>query len=166
VWFILKEKFREEVPTVKLCDTCSTVFKDNIFVTYCESFNNCPLRDCIGNIIEIDENLYEAYKILNEKGYSTRYCCSAHSFKEQPFMYIQFYGNYAFQNLPVGFKFENNIITEDNFRFHTTTITKKFNRDLSSVKLQVRIWKAAQDILKWAEALVCLDSEPEFFCDD
>ena len=142
---------------MKICDTCSTIFKDNVFSTYCESYNNCPLRECSGHIIEIDENIYEVYRILNEKGYVTRNCCSAHSFSEHPQTYIQFYGDLSFPSLPDGFELKHDSIENEG---EITTISKNYNKKLSSVELQMDIWDTSKDLLKWAESLKCVDNCP------
>ena len=141
---------------MNICDTCGAIFKNSVFTTYCDSFGNCPLRECYGYLIEIDENLYEAYKVLNEKGYITRNCCSAHSFSERPKTYIQFSGRYSFPSLPTGFKVE---MRNDESGDCITTISKTLNKEMVSTDLQRKIWKTAQDVLNWSEKLECIESD-------
>lgn len=151
---------------MKICTTCKTVFekdfpnsRNNLFNSnFREPFraiyddnrcNECPLRNCHGTIIEIDENLFEVYKILNEKGYPTIACCSGHVIKD--YTYINFQGNLSFSSLPNGFiekhrKFSNETYPQ-------TIIVKNYDNKLSSIELQKQLWSTAQDILNWAECL-------------
>ena len=54
---------------MKICDQCKTVFDDEKFRFKVNDI--CPIRKCEGTLIEIDENLLEAYLLLNAKGYIT-----------------------------------------------------------------------------------------------
>ena len=124
---------------MKVCNNCETVFGE---VNSCF----CPVRGCGGNVIDIDENLFEAYKILNEKDYCTNYCCSAHSCEAKDEYwcvntYISFEEAYDFAELPVGFEFGEG---------DKTVIRKRYKNGLTSVQLQKQIWKTAKDVLEWA----------------
>ena len=144
---------------MKICNICDVIFKDDIFTFY----GSCPLRGCSGSLIEIDENLYEAYKGLNEKGYITIYCCSAHSFGGYTSTYISFHGKYSFPVLPVGFKVEKKYIKDmsEEKDICITTISKMHDRKLSNYNLQMQIWKTARDVLIWVEKLKCIEDDEE-----
>ena len=130
-----------------ICSECGTIFNDD-FLGY---DGLCPLRNCTrADLIEIDENLYETYLMLNEKGYCTRNCCSAHSFDDCPQTYIQFQEFYPFLSLPIDFKVEERSLDSDP---PYTTISKAFDRQMPSVGLQKQIWQTAKDVLEWAESL-------------
>ena len=54
---------------------------------YC--FNNITKCDCnnyIEYLIRIDRNIQEHIRILNDKGYKTRFCCEGHD----TYIYIRF----------------------------------------------------------------------------
>lgn len=38
----------------------------------------CPKANCEGEVVEIDELMVPAIRLLNEKGYMTEFCCSGH----------------------------------------------------------------------------------------
>ena len=140
---------------MKICVVCESIFKDYaIFVE-----GNCPLRNCCGEVIEIDENLYEAYKLLNEKDYMTTYCCSGHSYDEVDGCnavntYISFYGEVNFAKLPIGFKLERyEYINGAGNLVPSIGIRKKYQKDLTSIELQKQLWKTSIEVLEWAEKL-------------
>jgi uncharacterized protein (UPF0297 family) len=103
-------------------------------------------------VIEIDENIYEVYRLLNEKGYTTTNCCSAHSISNPPRTYIQFLGEVRFSVLPAGFKVETTRTSEDDT---VTNLYKDYAHNLPSATLQRKIWATAQALLNWAERLDC-----------
>jgi hypothetical protein len=135
---------------MKVCNLCGVVFKDDILTQYV----NCPIRDCPGEIIEIDENLFEVYRLLQEKGYCTKNCCSAHSISNPPQTYIQFCGEVDFPELPAGFSLE---IMRTRGSEKVTNIYKRYPANLSSIELQKRIWETMRTLLDWAEKLCDVD---------
>ena len=135
---------------MKICNCCDTVFKDDIFTSY----SGCPVRFCGGEVIEIDENLFEVYRLLNEKGYITKYCCSAHSISSCPQTYIQFKGDIKFPKLPTGFKVETRHFGEDET---VTNLYKRYALNLPTIELQRQIWATALKLLNWATRLEYLD---------
>ena len=52
-------------------------------------------------LINIDSGIQEQIRILNTKGYITRYCCESHNPNEG--IYIAFVKDYGFHNMPDGF---------------------------------------------------------------
>ena len=128
-----------------ICMVCETVFREelNIF-----RGSSCPKIECQGQLIHLDENMYEVYKLLNSKGFVTRNCCTAHSYDERPKLYIQFEDAYIFPTLPCSFKTE----VHDVGRGKWATISKEFNYQ-STVDLQMQIWQTCADLLQWAEQL-------------
>jgi len=131
---------------------CNNVFGNESLSVH---YNYCPLRGCSGELIELDENLYEAFVLLNKKGYVTGFCCSAHSFSSNPRSYILIIGEHSFPSLPEGFKCKRSFI-EEHPKYgdtHSTTLSKEFSRSLSNLELQKQIWKTALDVLEWVESL-------------
>ena len=137
---------------MRVCDECYTVLRDRL----CDVDDSCPIRDCHGIVTEIDENMFASFISLNEKGYVTKHCCSAHAFESSPRTYIYFAEHYIFPNLPKGFRSEESHIGDG------TVIVKEFRRNMTNADLQKKIWKAAYDVLVWAEKLEC--NWNETFC--
>lgn len=52
-------------------------------------------------LINIDSGIQEQIRILNTKGYITRYCCESHNLNDG--IYIAFVKDYGFDNMPDGF---------------------------------------------------------------
>lgn len=63
--------------SLSVCDKCFHVF-DRSSLVDCY----CPIHLCEGEIIELDERIYEAFVIFNNKGYNTLASCSGHSFSK------------------------------------------------------------------------------------
>lgn len=60
-----------------VCITCWTVF-DRYSLMPLPGDRPCPIRNCEGPVVEIDENLLYAIRLLNDKFYFTTHCCSGH----------------------------------------------------------------------------------------
>lgn len=67
--------------------------------------NNCKCRFKPYTLLFIDENIQEHIRILNTKGYQTRYCCESHNKKGGNLIYISFITNYNLE-LPLGFTYD------------------------------------------------------------
>lgn len=74
----------------------------------------CLMRDCPGDVVQLDEFIAPAIMMLNEKGYSTRFCCAGHvTASENPdSFYVFFYDFVEFEEeelakLPKSFTLEN-----------------------------------------------------------
>lgn len=67
---------------------------------------SCPNTKCIGQVIEVDELILLTIKILNQKGYYTKFCCSGHSYHEISQCYILFEKGIELLNIPKGFTSE------------------------------------------------------------
>lgn len=134
---------------MKICPCCDTVFENTIV-----PYSPCPIRFCGGEIIDIDENIYEVYRLLNEKGYMTRNVCSGHSVSSHPQTYIQLFGAVKFPRLPAGFKVKTWLIEEGEM---VTNLFKRHPTTLSSTELQRRLWATARTLLNWAEQLECCE---------
>lgn len=64
----------------------------------------CPKSSCHGYLIEVDELLIPTIKLLNDKGYTTNYCCSGHYNNHNPRCYILFAEGIDIPNVPKRFK--------------------------------------------------------------
>ena len=106
----------------------------------------CPIRGCIGLLVEIDENIIETILILNKKGYRTLESCSGHLKGLGSSVYILFDDRYVFDTLPNGFSIDYAYYSENDM-----LIGKSINGDISD--RQMEIWNTSKDLLEWAEAL-------------
>ena len=74
-----------------LCLECGEIYdSDRLNNNKLFEYIQCPKTNCVGTLIEVDELLLPTIKILNEKGYSTKFCCSGHYESQHPNGYIAF----------------------------------------------------------------------------
>jgi len=147
---------------MKVCGVCETIFRE--YAIFIEG--HCPLRNCAGQVIDIDDDIYESYKILNAKGYWTIYCCSGHAYETElddfelndVKSYVSFGDDFDFDYLPEGFIVEKGSwVDAGGNESQSTTISKKYDRNLSTVDLQLEIWKSMGGLLIWADKLEPFD---------
>jgi len=152
---------------MRFCNICDTIFED-----YAITKNNwCMVYGCCGEIIELDDNLYQAYSVFHSKGYLLRDGSVGKSYS--PFsdgietLYkkaeLIFEGMYMFPSLPDGFESKHieNKDSEIWVNDWTTILYKNYDRDICCTKYQKEIWKTSLDILEWVESLEEM-SEDEF----
>ena len=53
-----------------MCMGCYEIYNEDLGV--------CPKANCAGTVVEIDELMLPAIRLLNQKGYLTAFCCSGH----------------------------------------------------------------------------------------
>jgi hypothetical protein len=128
---------------MKTCLECNTLFKRDVDLTRTTA---CPLEDCDGEIVEIDDNILLVILKLNHKGYRTDYCCAGHPWSYRP--YILFASNVhpeSFSSLPKNF---NSEITDDN-RLHLF-------RNMAAegeIERQKCIMESSIHLMEWVEDL-------------
>ena len=127
------------------CNHCWTRFATGQL-----TYKYCPLPECEGEVVPIDDDMATTILLLNDKGYMTRNCCSGHVGDSCPSTYIQFFNQIEFATTPKGFTVE---VRELSPHLTVTNICKQHNRKTDPVKLQKSIWKACADLLDWAEKL-------------
>lgn len=91
-----------------LCLDCFDVYdsemlNDKFFDVY---EGMCPKSNCNGKTICLDELMIPIIKILNQKGYTTKFCCSGH-YPGYNRTYIMFEDYIKIPSLPNGFYFDN-----------------------------------------------------------
>lgn len=129
-----------------LCLNCGEVY-DSSWLNINESFEyiHCPKTNCIGTLIEVDELLIPTIQILNDKGYTTKFCCSGHYTDQHPNGYIMFEDGVELPYIPEGFIKDND--------YNNTTIRST----LSSTKPTFEDFKVicdnAKTLLDWAISL-------------
>ncbi len=58
------------------------------YEVYDRELGYCPKVNCHCDVVEIDELMLPAIKILNQKGYITEYCCAGHVYDDGCTTYV------------------------------------------------------------------------------
>jgi hypothetical protein len=103
----------------------------------------CPKLSCnVGEVVEIDELYIPVIRLLNEKGYMTKYCCSGHAYGRIPDTYIVFHEMVKeLPNLPEGSHMQND---------GSIRIYYNYPDESNEIELYHLILENAQKVLKWA----------------
>ena len=122
----------------------------------------CKVKECYGDVVEVDELFVPVIAELNRKGYRTIACCSSHfdsgSHNAQS-SYIYFDDEYLFSNLPKGYMYDQDMYPLVDWEGHghdkRNTIRIQFNKDKnkSFSELSKDIFNNAISVLVWAEGL-------------
>lgn len=106
------------------CNKCFKVNKSTKYSIHSWGTDlKCTQPECGGDIVEIDDLIYDTVRILNEKGYKTKFCCSGHTVP-----YLNIYEE------DVYIVFENNIFeSEDVVSLFDKISSNKFNRDNNAI---------------------------------
>lgn len=128
-----------------LCLGCGEIYdKEMIKELYGDRY--CPKMECRGVVplIEIDELMIYPIKIINEKGWSTKGCCSGHLYNSYVSAYIYFDEEFWPEIEPPEYWY-----WDENF-LRTTDIIKSY---FDLVDRQKYLFKFIQSLLKWCEEL-------------
>ena len=138
----------------RMCEGCFESYSNDIGllkVNYAqhEQYCACPKRNCDGRIIEVDDMIAPAVKILNEKGYFTTGSCSGHMEEAFSEFYIEFMNGVTLETVPKGCTVVK-VTDEDGAEF--IRMSKKFT--------SIGVKDAYQDIManafllyRWADDL-------------
>lgn len=141
-----------------LCLNCYKVYNQKTIKN-----NICKVKNCHGDIVEIDELFTPVIAELNRKGYKTRYCCSGHYAESSPDSYIYFEDGIQLPSLPEGYRYDQDIYPEvdwDKWNMsERKTIRRLFDKDNGIGGLSKDIFNNAVSVLKWAEGLPELNKE-------
>jgi hypothetical protein len=92
--------------------------------------------------VDIDNNIYQTIKTLNEKKYLTDFCCGGHVQNKNVYIYILFQKVYDFLFLPDGFFHENcygkSKISHLIYKKHKTT--KQIEMEISDKIYSLERW--------------------------
>jgi len=118
----------------------------------------CKVKECYGDVVEVDELFAPVIAELNRKGYKTKYCCSGHYTDFQPAdSYIYFEDNILLPSFPKGYKYDQDIYLDvdwDKWNMSgRKTIRNVFDKDKSVGDLSKDIFNSAICLLEWAEGL-------------
>lgn len=92
------------------CNDCGEIYDSSLLRTdlYSAYDMPCPKAGCNGSMYEVDELMLPIIKILNEKGYTTKFCCSGHYYHSPSSGYLWFEEWVELPNLPEGFSIDKN----------------------------------------------------------
>jgi hypothetical protein len=143
-----------------MCLSClKEYYKDGLNLTNpIDGYNyRCPSTDC-GDIavVEIDDILMPIIKILNDKGYITRYCCSGHYYEEDTNTYISFDVETIPKPIPKGFIMEDEEYYKQNkwtFLNNQICFRKWYRYCRGKYDVSKEILKTIQDLMEWVEQL-------------
>ncbi|MGH4117362.1 hypothetical protein [Clostridium sp.] len=117
-----------------------------------------PCGNCGSKLVSIDDLYIVIIKILNQKGYTTTYCCSGHTYEKLPQSYILFGEGIKLPFLPEGYVIDHEAHTILETFKDITEIRRDFYSKSyeNEVELQKDILKSVLVVLEWAEALPIL----------
>ena len=127
-----------------LCLNCYKIYNQKTIKN-----NMCKVKECYGDVVEIDELFVPVIAELNRKGYRTRYCCSGHYTKDSITTYIMFEDFIELPSLPEGYNYD----VDWTIRNGNTDIEKYIDKNKSFNELSKDIFNNAVSVLEWAEGL-------------
>ena len=108
------------------------------------------------NLIQIDLDIQEIIRILNQKGYRTQFCCAGHGDEYKLYNFTEIYISFPypqsilrFDTLPAGF-------TEDK---RACVIRCRFPKNLSEVQFAAYHKAALDNLYLWAQNLPVFDAK-------
>jgi hypothetical protein len=127
---------------MKICFKCNTLFERHFDIGLIKV---CPVKDCYGDVVEIDDNIFYTIQTLNIKGYITQHCCSGHLWGGSPYiLFDEMVNKNCFDTYPDGF-FQRELGTK-------AYISRNI-KDKDVLYKQRELNKSAYELLKWAEEL-------------
>lgn len=125
---------------MKTCFNCGHIFNNKSL----REDDHCPIDGCCGRVEEVDENIYEVRKTLNEKGYPTVHGCAGHLGGSNPFVVFENdVAVWSFDHLPKRFE----LYLEEAVVLTTEIKAQKFTDKL------IELAKADAELFRWAESL-------------
>jgi len=132
-----------------LCLNCYKVYNQKTIKN-----NMCKVKDCYGDVVEVDELFVPIIAELNRKGYETRYCCSGHVAGNGGLhSYIYFEDYTSLPCLPEGYKHDQDMYPHIKFDEGKVSILRYFDEKLSLMELSKQLYKNAIVVLEWVEGL-------------
>ena len=143
-----------------LCLNCYKVYNQKTIKN-----NMCKVKNCHGDVVEIDELFVPVIIELNRKGYRTRACCSGH-YDFNPSnaysSYLYFRDNIILSSLPDGYMYDQDLYPwVDWGNRKRNTIRFDFDREKLFDGLGKDIISNALKVLEWAEGLDKIEEKEE-----
>ena len=127
---------------MKICFKCNTLFERHFDLGLIKV---CPVKDCYGDVVEIDDNIFHPIQTLNNKGYITDFCCSGHLWGGSPYIvFDEMVNKNCFDTYPGGF-----LPSEFGTKAYISRTIK--NKDVLFKQRELN--KSAYELLKWSEEL-------------
>jgi len=136
-----------------LCLNCYKIYNQKTIKN-----NMCKVKNCHGDIVEVDELFTPVIAELNRKGYKTRTCCSGH-FDNNAYnaynSYIYFEDNILLPSLPDGYMYDQDLYPWVDWEGQEKNIIRiQFDdKNKSFNELSKDIFMNAIGVLEWAEEL-------------
>ena len=140
-----------------LCLNCYKVYNQKTIKN-----NMCKVKECYGDVAEIDELFVPMIAELNRKGYRTRYCCSGHYVDEYSSIFLFFAEDYVFSSLPKCYMYDQDLnpwaylnTNGQQSKSKRNSIRCDFycNKNKIFNELTKDIFNNAINVLEWAEGL-------------
>ena len=127
---------------MKICFKCNTLFEHHFDIGFEKV---CPVKDCGGDVVEIDDNIFHPVRTLNEKGYITAFCCSGHLWESDPYIVFDDIVNKdCFCNYP------NNFVQDGS---GSRVVIRRSINNIEVLERQKELNEATYSLLEWAEKL-------------
>ena len=136
---------------MKICTFCQSVLVDD----YKDEF--CPLRECKGRVVNIDESIAPAIIELNTRGYETQFSCSGHFNRAYLDNYIAFAVGVKIDTAPEGFALEK--LQDDAGDIHSVIRLNLSDEEWGKLSQEEKIEAITRNnlsILRWAKGLPVL----------
>jgi hypothetical protein len=104
------------------------------------------MLNCEGEVIEIDDNIFDTILLLNQKDYPTKFCCSGHTWGGDPYIYFEdLVKEKSFVDLPKNFTADT--IRDGRFTIRKSVVGKSIIERMNSLS------ESAIDLFTWADQL-------------
>lgn len=116
----------------------------------------CPMPDCDGSTVMIDDDMALIIRNLNLKGWYTQFCCSGHPlygrYRRKTVLHvddvertcISFAERYDFPYLPEGFQWDEHV---------PFILQADIPADQTEYVRQYTVWENCKRLLAWSEAI-------------
>lgn len=108
----------------------------------------CINEECDGEMFECDEEMIIPIEILNQKGYTTRFCCSGHLNEKTCRGYIAFANGVELNSVPRGWFID----ARDEAMLNHSVIRYQFTEN-DLLKRRHKIHRKINALIRWAEDL-------------
>jgi hypothetical protein len=127
---------------MKICFKCNTLFESYFDIGF---EKGCPIKDCFGDVVEIDDNIFHPVRTLNEKGYITAFCCSGNLWKSNPYIVFD-----DIVNKDCFCDYPNNFVQDES---GSRVVIRRPINSIEVLERQKELNEATYSLLEWAEKL-------------
>jgi hypothetical protein len=133
-----------------VCMSCYRIFDNRNLKVWNEQFI-CPVKECLGEVIELDEMITPTIIMLNKKGYMTSYCCAGHIDKNCGYISFHYYDDMDEEMfLPKGYpewtyRFPQEKSDVFRWKFESEDFTGERIKEIGEVHKMIYNWAAELD---------------------